>query len=161
MSNYYTMFSWSVPLQSKAQVKFFEDEAAAAAERYEDVDYDGPTVCSITVFKDANETDRLASLFDEGGSGGVDYAADVVQRFMKKFKIKGERTFSWANTCDKPHADSQGGGALTISADGRWSEEEQAAKYRKIKKTLLSFGDPETYLKAGLVTQLRALRSML
>ena len=48
-------------------------------------------------------------------SGDVDYTADLVQAFLKRFDLDLVVGFQWANTCSKPQLNAFGGGAVVIS----------------------------------------------
>jgi hypothetical protein len=48
-------------------------------------------------------------------SGDVDYTADLVQAFLRRFDLDRVVSFEWANTCSKPRLDAFGGGAVVIS----------------------------------------------
>jgi len=48
-------------------------------------------------------------------SGDVDYTADLVQAFLRRFDLDRVISFQWANTCSRPRLDAFGGGALVIS----------------------------------------------
>jgi hypothetical protein len=48
-------------------------------------------------------------------SGDVDYTADLVQAFLRRFDLDLVVSFEWANTCSKPQLDAFGGGAVVIS----------------------------------------------
>ena len=48
-------------------------------------------------------------------SGDVDYTADLVQAFLRRFELDLVVAFQWANTCSKPRLDAFGGGAAVIS----------------------------------------------
>lgn len=133
MADYFTQFSFIIPVTPEQGNWLTQVHALAAAL----IDYaeDGearqniegpPDVVSAALglaegrdgFRDV-EVEHEAS---EGhvwvgseDSGDVDYTADLVQAFLRRFELDLVVAFQWANTCSKPRLDAFGGGAAVIS----------------------------------------------
>jgi hypothetical protein len=133
MADYFTKFSFVIPVTPEqgnwfAKVHALATELIGHAEDGEVRDnIEGPpdTVSAALVL--AEKHDALPCLqvtHDEKentvwvrseDSGNVDYTADLVQAFLRRFDLDRVISFQWANTCDRLRLDAFGGGALVIS----------------------------------------------
>ena len=66
----------------------------------------------IEVVHEAAET---GSRFGSEISGDVDYTADLVQAFLRRFDLDVVVAFEWSYSCSKPQVGAFGGGAVVIS----------------------------------------------
>ena len=133
MADYFTKFSFVIPVTPEqgnwfAKVHALATELIGHAEDGEVRDnIEGPpdTVSAALVL--AEKHDALPCLqvtHDEKentvwvrseDSGNVDYTADLVQAFLRRFDLDRVISFQWANTCNRLRLDAFGGGALVIS----------------------------------------------
>ncbi len=139
MANNYLQFSLSVPLKTKAELswaaktlaaitRLFDspgelDEKRARAlgplgrriidERWDYLDFQW----SIEPTRDDADGVGALWLYAEE-SGNPDQVAVVLEAFLKKFRLTGVITFSWAYTCSKLRVNEFGGGAAVVIATG-------------------------------------------
>jgi hypothetical protein len=133
MADYFTQFSFVIPVTPE-QGNWFTQVHALAAEligHTEDGEarenIEGPQDVVLAALGLAEKRDGdpcLQVVYDdkEGtvwvgseDSGDVDYTADLVQAFLRRFNLDRVISFQWANTCSKPRLDAFGGGAVVIS----------------------------------------------
>jgi hypothetical protein len=156
MANNYLQFSLSVPLKTKAELKWVAktlaaitrlfgspgdlDEKRARAlgpigrriieERWDYLDFQW----SLEPAHDDAHGGALWIYAEE--SGNPDQVAVVLEEYLKLFAPTGVITFTWACTCSKMRVDEFFGGAAVVTASGTkfidamsWAEEE-AEKHR-------------------------------
>ena len=133
MADYFTQFSFVIPVTPEqgnwfAKVHALATELIGHAEDGEVRDnIEGPPDTASAALVLAEKHDGLPCLqvtHDEKentvwvrseDSGNVDYTADLVQAFLRRFDLDRVISFQWANTCDRLRLDAFGGGALVIS----------------------------------------------
>ena len=133
MADYFTQFSFVIPVtpeqgnwftqvhslaaelightedgEARENIKGPQDVVLAALGLAEKRDGDP---CLQVVYDDKEGTVWVGS----EDSGDVDYTADLVQAFLRRFDLDRVISFQWANTCSKPRLDAFGGGAVVIS----------------------------------------------
>ena len=119
MADYYTNFSFIVPLNDDAQKQYaIQLSNQARTSRYEET----PLPAS---FPEALEDVLEDWLFEvevskdgiwlHSGSGGIDAVCAFVQHLLQKFDTTAYVTFEWSNDCSKPRTDAYGGGAAVIT----------------------------------------------
>ena len=133
MADYFTQFSFVIPVtpeqgnwfaqvhalatelighaevgEARANIEGPQDMVSAAMELAEKRDGDP---CLQVVHDEKEDTVWVGS----EDSGDVNYTADLVRAFLKRFALDLVVSFEWANTCSKPRLDAFGGGAVVIS----------------------------------------------
>lgn len=135
MANSYTHFSFVFKIRNPREAEYLETILQAAddvangeddadlelvrevfGEDFED--YGGVGFqCNIT---GANKKQEVW-IHDDGGEGNVEFAANFVQAYMAKFKVKKPIAIEFAVTCDAPRPGEFGGGAVILTAtDAHW-----------------------------------------
>lgn len=133
MANYFTQFSFVIPMTPEQRAWFMQvHELATTLIAYaEDTpsQHTGeapPDVMSaalkIAEGRDLSPCAQVACDDEDGtiwvgseDSGDVDYVGDLVQAFLKRFALDLVVAFQWACTCDRPRLDGFGGGAMVIT----------------------------------------------
>ncbi len=133
MADYFTQFSFVIPVTPEqgdwvAQVHALATELIGHAEDGEAREnIEGPqdmvsAALGLAEKRDGDPCLQVVHDDKEGtvwvGSedpGDVDYTAELVQAFLKRFDLDLVVSFEWANTCSKPRLDAFGGGAVVIS----------------------------------------------
>jgi len=122
MANYYTNFSFHVPLPSVAK-----ERALAVYHAFDEHDTENrPAVVPEVFWKDIStgylgfnlipdETGVIIT--DEGEDGDIDTVAEFLKLLITEFNLP-PTGFAWSNTCSKPRVDGFGGGALWVTKDG-------------------------------------------
>ena len=120
MADYFTNFSFNVPLASKEQqdyaLKLFLQ--MSAIQQGNDIPEDFPAplkeVCEDCSF-DA-DADGPTNLWLHSCYGGIDAVCAFVQHLLQQFDPEGVISFEWSHDCSKPRTDAYGGGAAHITA---------------------------------------------
>ncbi len=133
MADYFTQFSFVIPVTPEqgdwiAQVHALAPELIGRAEdgeARENIEGPQDMVLAALGLAENRSGDPCLQVAHDGkdgtvwvGSedlGDVDYTADLVQAFLKRFDLDLVVSFEWANTCSKPRLDAFGGGAVVIS----------------------------------------------
>jgi hypothetical protein len=133
MADYFTQFSFVIPVTPEqgnwfAKVHALATELIGHAEDGEAREnIEGPRDVVLAALGLGEKCDGLPCMqvtHDEKegtvwvrseDSGDVDYTADLVQAFLRRFDLDRVISFQWANTCSKPRLDAFGGGAVVIS----------------------------------------------
>jgi hypothetical protein len=133
MADYFTQFSFVIPVTLEqgnwfAQTHELAEELIGHAEDGEAREnIEGPQDVVPAALGLAGKHDAFPSIevtHDEKegtvwvrseDSGDVDYTADLVHAFLKRFDLDLVVSFQWAHTCSKPRVDACGGGAVVIS----------------------------------------------
>ena len=120
MADYFTNFSFNVPLASKDQqdyaLKLFLQ--MSAIQQGEEIPADFPAVlkdvCEDCCFE--VEADEPNALWLHSTYGGIDAVCAFVQHLLARFQPDGCVSFEWSHDCSKPRTDAYGGGAAHITA---------------------------------------------
>lgn len=124
MADYFTNFSFIVPLPTAEAQKYALDLAQQAANAKSGDEMPD----NIPAFIQQESEDWHFSTEAEhetGGwglwlhstNGGIDAVCTFIQHLLKKFAPEGKVTFEWSNDCTKPRLDAYGGGAAIITAE--------------------------------------------
>ena len=124
MGNYYTLFSFVMPLPDEQAIDYAMNLAALAttlhSESEEDRKLSGrdfPTELEDCLDDWSFHVDKNKSgIWIHSDTSGADAACDFVQHLLVRFGIEEPVGFEWANTCSKPYLDAYGGGAAIITA---------------------------------------------
>lgn len=122
MADYFTNFSFVVPLASSEQQTRALDwfRQMAAIQRGEDIPPEFPAAlmsdADDCVFE-AEADEQSSGLWLHSDCGGVDAVCAFVQYLLKQFNPKCVVTFEWSYDCNKPRTDAYGGGAAVITAE--------------------------------------------
>lgn len=118
MADYYTNFSFIVPLNPEQQayaLNLFLQ--MSAIQQGEAVPADFPDAlkefaedCSFEV-----EASKPHDLWLHSSTGGIDAVCGYVQHLLQKFNLP-PICFEWSHDCSKPRTDAFGGGAAIITA---------------------------------------------
>jgi len=119
MADYYTNFSFILPLKDDAQKEYALNLShIASQQRFEaaplPADFPEP-------LKDVTEDwtfeleDCEAGIWLHSESGGIDAVCAFVQHLLVKFDTAPFITFEWSHDCTKPRTDAFGGGAAVIT----------------------------------------------
>lgn len=121
MADYFTNFSFNVPLASKDQ----QDYALklilqmSAIRQGEDIPPDFPAslieACEDCTFN-VDPGNAPHELWCHSDSGGIDAVCAFVQHLLARFQPDGCVSFEWSHDCSKPRTDAYGGGAAYITA---------------------------------------------
>jgi hypothetical protein len=120
MADYFTNFSFILPLADDAQKEYALNLAHIASQHRfaeEPLPADFPTAL-VDVLEDWQfelEADD-DGLWLHSESGGIDAVCAFVQHLLEKFNPSGRITFEWSHDCSKPRVDAYGGGAAIITA---------------------------------------------
>ena len=124
MANYYTQFSFAIPLDSPEEKEWARDVVDALLRHDAEEPIDGDDAVLADILPDEPEYIGYTAEIDDDGiwvhadeSGTPSDAVLLVQAWLKRFDPTGWLAFSWANTCDRPRLDSFGGGAAFVTAD--------------------------------------------
>jgi hypothetical protein len=120
MADYYTNFSFILPLKDAAQKEYaLELAQTASSSRFEETQLP------------ANFPESLKDLLEEwwfevegceegiwlhSESGGIDAVCAFVQHLLQKYDAAPFISFEWSHDCSKPRTDAFGGGAAYITA---------------------------------------------
>lgn len=133
MANNYTHFSFGFKLRNQAEADFLND-LIDKAENFDSGDEESDELVRDT-FPDFDDYGSLgfqaqitmeddggeAIIFSDGGEGNVEFAVNLVQEFMLKFKVEKPIAFEFAFTCSSPRPGEFGGGAVVVTAhDDVW-----------------------------------------
>jgi len=119
MADNYRQFSFSLKLNNKKEVAWFQKILSKAQETDDEwgtcADFDWST----------DSAEPLHIWFrDNGGSGNVEQIAKFVEKYFKKFQPNGYFVVTWADTCSKQRTDEFGGGIAVVKATGTaWFQE--------------------------------------
>jgi len=120
MADYFTNFSFILPLADDAQKEYALNLAHIASQHRfaeEPLPADFPTAL-VDVLEDWQfelEADD-DGLWLHSESGGIDAVCAFVQHLLEKFNPSGRITFEWSHDCSKPRVDAYGGGVAIITA---------------------------------------------
>lgn len=134
MANYYLLFSTSISDINKEEKDWIEKELKPLVNQ--DLDEDEITP-NIKVWMNEH---KIIDILDAAcwpdfdwnfvgidlcikseEHGSIENVVTFVECFLKKFRPKDTWYCQWAETCDKSHLDSFGGGAVVITAnETRW-----------------------------------------
>lgn len=169
MADYYTNFSFTVPLPDEASQKHILDihrkmvalrDAAESGERepkcsetftiklpadFEDqlVNDDIHEIWSFELEED-NQNNRFAIWF-HSEYGGIHAAASLCQYILQKFAVAKYIAFEWADTCSRPRDDAYGGGAAFITT--KEMEFHSTGEWLRERKGMLDADQQETLMK--------------
>lgn len=122
MANYYRQFAFALRIESKAQKDWLEAEIGR---RREEEDPNSGSTMADFDFHFSSDSDYLM-FTDNGESGNVEHIAEIVQAFLKHFKLRTYFLMSWADICDKHRIDGfHGGSAIVTSKKTVWFDEEK------------------------------------
>lgn len=130
MSNYYTHFSFTMPLPSTEaqsyavyvfnmmeELRNDRDETAPIDWGQIPEDLQDEELLDNWCFNvSIDNNSEINGLWFHSEDGGVDPVAEFVQHLLKQFDPSGVVGFEWSTTCDKPRTDAFGGGAIAITA---------------------------------------------
>ena len=120
MADYFTNFSFILPLADDAQKEYALNLAhTASQQRFAEEPWpaDFPTALG-----DVLEDWQFELEADDDGlwlhseSGGIDAVCAFVRHLLEKFNPSGRITFEWSHDCSRPRLDAYGGGAAIITA---------------------------------------------
>jgi hypothetical protein len=114
MADYYTQFSATLNLGSKANVAKALELFEEFAERCEANEEGGGPVgfeCEAT------DWEPHALWIHADADGNTNDVCEFVAQIGKALGLKGLWGFSWANTCNRPRVDSFGGGAAMVNLE--------------------------------------------
>ena len=120
MADYYTNFSFIIPIKDPVQSEYVLDIAQTANVHRFEQDQLPPSFPSE--LREHLEDWRFEVERCEEGiwlhseEGGVDAVCAFVQHLIQKFAIPGPIAFEWSHDCSKPRTDAFGGGAAIIMA---------------------------------------------
>ena len=119
MADYYTNFSFMVPLNTDVQKQYALDISnTASTHRCEETptpsDFPDPLKDYIEGWTFELE-DCEEGLWLHSDSGGIDAVCAFVQHLLQKFDTTPYVTFEWSHDCSKPRKDAYGGGAAVIT----------------------------------------------
>ncbi len=120
MADYFTNFSFILPLADDAQKEYALNLAHTASQQRfaeEPLPADFPTAL-VDVLEDWQfelEADD-DGLWLHSESGGIDAVCAFVRHLLEKFNPSGRITFEWSHDCSRPRLDAYGGGAAIITA---------------------------------------------
>jgi hypothetical protein len=119
MADYFTHFSFTLPLNDEVQKQYALNLAQLASDqRHEDTPLpsDFPEslrdVLEDWLFEVENGDDGL---WLHSESGGMDAVCAFVQHLLVKFDTVAFIAFEWSHDCSKPRTDAYGGGAAVIT----------------------------------------------
>ena len=121
MADYFTNFSFIVPLKDDAQKQYALNLShIASTNRYEET----PLPADFPeALKDVMEDwtfeleDSEEGIWIHSSSGGIDAACAFVQHLLQKYDTAPFISFEWSHDCSKPRTDAFGGGAAVITKD--------------------------------------------
>jgi len=122
MADYFTNFSFNLPLTDPAQKEHALNLAQIArVHRFEDeqlpADFPPPLQDVLEEWNFEVEEDGEDGLWVHSDSGGVDAACVFIQHLLQKFNLTLRVGFEWSHDCSKPRPDAFGGGAALISKE--------------------------------------------
>jgi len=120
MADYFTNFSFILPLKDDAQKEYaLSLSHIASQQRYEETPLPADFPDQL---KDEMEDwtfeleDCEEGIWLHSDSGGIDAVCVFVQHLLQQFNPAGCLTFEWSHDCSKPRVDAYGGGAAIITA---------------------------------------------
>ena len=120
MADYFTNFSFILPLKDDAQKEYANDLARTASHhRFEETPLppDFPeSLKDVTDDWTFELEDCEEGVWLHSDSGGIDAVCAFVQHLLQKFDTAAFVTFEWSHDCTKPRVDAFGGGAAIITA---------------------------------------------
>jgi len=122
MADYFTKFSFAVPLPDKAAQQYALDLAHEASQVSNGDELSKTFPQTLADARDDWFFDTDPNPTDENGiwltsaDGGVDSVCLFVQHLLQKFNPEGRISFQWSDDCSKPRFDAFGGGAAIITA---------------------------------------------
>ena len=120
MADYYTNFSFILPLPADAQKQYARNLAhAASRNRFggESLPDDFPEPLKAVMEDWSFEVEDCdAGLWLHSDAGGMDAVGAFVHHLLQQCDLAGVITFEWSQDCSKPRVDAYGGGAAIITA---------------------------------------------
>ena len=120
MADYFTSFSFILPLNDDAQKEYaLKISHLASQNRFGDEPLPADFPESL---KDSMEDwsfeleDCDEGIWLHSDSGGIDAVCAFVQHLIQNFHLTSCVTFEWSHDCTKPRVDAFGGGAAIITA---------------------------------------------
>jgi hypothetical protein len=124
MADYWTVFSFAVPLETDDEIAWAHLAVALLKARSED---NVEPSDLEAILPDDDWIGYEAEIDDDGlwihseECGQPEHVVPLVQEFLLRFRPQDHVGFSWADTCSKPRIDEFGGGACLITAEAvRW-----------------------------------------
>lgn len=121
MADYFTNFSFTVPLANAEQLAIALDlfRQMSSIQQGDETPVEFPS--ALKEFADdcvfEAEAGRKANeLWLHSDCGGVDAVCEYVHHLLKQFQSSSVTTFEWSYDCNKPRTDAFGGGAAIITA---------------------------------------------
>ena len=119
MADYFTNFSFILPLKDDAQKQYaLTLSHTASTHRYEETplpaDFPEP-LKEVTEEWLFEVEDCEEGIWLHSDSGGIDAVCAFVQHLLQKFDTVPFITFEWSHDCSKPSTDAYGGGAAFIT----------------------------------------------
>lgn len=122
MANYYRQFAFALRIEGMEQKSWLQ---AKINQRKAEEDPDTGSDMAYFDFHFSSDNDYIM-FKDDGEGGNVEHIAEIVQEFLKHFKIKKYFLMSWADICDKHRIDGfHGGSAIVTAKKTIWFNEEQ------------------------------------
>ena len=123
MADYFTNFSFIVPLPTEEAVEYAVNlaEQAFHAHMGEEIPADFPATLKDVVEDWCFDTDSRdpsvgRGLWLHSSSGGIDAVCAFIQHLLQRFARGSHVMLEWSNDCSKPRVDAFGGGAALITA---------------------------------------------
>jgi hypothetical protein len=120
MADYFTNFSFILPLKDAAQKEYALELAhTASSSRFEETELPADFPADL---KDVLENWTFELEGCEEGiwlhseSGGIDAVCAFVQHLLQKYDTAPFLSFEWSHDCSRPRIDAYGGGAAYITA---------------------------------------------
>ena len=120
MADYYTNFSFILPLADDAQRQYALNLShLASSSRLDEtpVPADFPETLRDAVADWCFELeDTEEGLWLHSGAGGIEAVCAFVQHLLQQFNPSSCITFEWSHDCSRPRTDAFGGGAAIVTA---------------------------------------------
>lgn len=122
MANYYRHFAFALKIEGQAQKDWLQTEIDRRKE-----EEDPQSGSNMADFDSHFSSDNDYIMFsDDTENGNVEHIAEIVQAFLKHFKLRKYFLMSWADVCDKQRIDGfHGGSAIVTSKKTIWFDEER------------------------------------
>lgn len=121
MADYFTNFSFVLPLKLEEQKEYALDLAnTATVFRYDEQqlppDFPEPLQAVMEEWRFEVEDTGEDGLWFHSTDGGVDAVCAFIQHLLQHFNLTNRIGLEWSHDCTKPRTDAFGGGAALISA---------------------------------------------
>lgn len=121
MADYFTNFSFILPLKDEAQKRYALELAQTASfSRFEETQLpaDFPIALKDVLEDWTFELEQCEEgIWLHSDSGGIDAVCAFVQHLLLRFDTAPLVVFEWSHDCTKPRTDAFGGGAAYITAE--------------------------------------------